>query len=118
MSYYKQRLERDSEVIRAQVTELGRGVETALRNGVTALLTRDFELAYKTIIEDHPINRAAESLDRDCHFFIARHLPSAGHLRFISSALKMNLLLERMGDYAATIARESVQRLQRHLCHR
>jgi len=109
MSYHKQRLEHDSEIIRTQVTQLGRVVEAALRNAVKSLLTRDIELAYRTIIGDHPINRAAEALDRDCHYFIARHLPSAGHLRFISSAMKMNLLLERMGDYAATIARESAQ---------
>jgi len=109
MSYYKQRLEHDSDAIRANVTDLGRTVEKSLMNAFKALMTRDIDLAYRTIIADHPINRAAESLDRDCHFFIARHLPSAGYLRFVSSALKLSLLLERMGDYAATIARESVQ---------
>jgi phosphate transport system protein len=109
LSYYKQRLETDAEAIRTRISDLGRTVERQLKSAVKALLTRDTSLAYRTIIGDHPINRAAEALDRECHFFIARHLPSAGHLRFISSALKLNLLLERMGDYAATIARESVQ---------
>ncbi len=109
MSYQKQRLAHDSDTIRASVHDLGRKVELSLRNAVHALLTRDEELAYKTIIGDHPINREKEAIDKECYHFIIRHLPTAGHLRFISSSLRMNILLERMGDYAATIAKESTQ---------
>ena len=38
-----------------------------------------------------------------CHSFVARHLPSAGHLRFVSSVLRLNVALERIGDYAVAI---------------
>ncbi len=109
MSYRDQRLAKDLEEIRDGIYDLGTRVETALGNAVQSLLTRDLELAYRTIIEDNPINRRSEELDKECHYFIARHLPSAGHLRFISSALRMIILLERMGDYAVTICRETVQ---------
>lgn len=109
MSYHDQRLATDLEQIREGIFDLGIQVENALRNAVKSLLTRDSKLAYRTIVEDNPINRRSEELDKECHYFIARHLPSAGHLRFISSALRMIILLERMGDYAVTICRETVQ---------
>jgi len=48
-------------------------------------------------------------LDRLCHAFVARHLPSAGHLRFVSSVMRLTIGLERIGDYAATISRTAAQ---------
>lgn len=109
MSYYEQRLIVDLQTIREGVFDLGMQVDHALRDSVRALLTRDTALASQTIMGDHPINREAERLSMECHYFIAKHLPSASHLRFISSALRMIIHLERMGDYAVTICRESVQ---------
>jgi phosphate transport system protein len=107
MTHYEERLERDIERIRQGVIAIAKGAERGLENAITALLTLDSDLAYRTIIEDNPINRQAEEVDRLCHYFVARHLPSAGHLRFISSVLRMNVELERIGDYAVNIAREA-----------
>jgi phosphate transport system protein len=107
MSHYEERLERDIERIRHSVIAIAKGAERGLENAITALLTLDSDLAYRTIIDDNPINRQAEEVDRLCHHFVARHLPSAGHLRFISSVLRMNVELERIGDYAVNIAREA-----------
>jgi phosphate transport system protein len=61
------------------------------------------------VLGDLPINREIRAIDALCHAFVARHIPSAGHLRFVSSVLQMNVALERIGDYAVTIAREAVQ---------
>ncbi len=107
MTHYEERLEKDIEHIRNGVIAIAKGAERGLENAITALLTLDSDLAYRTIIDDNPINRQAEEVDRLCHHFVARHLPSAGHLRFISSVLRMNVELERIGDYAVNIAREA-----------
>jgi len=109
MGHYEERLEQDLTQIRAEVLRVGEWVETALRDALRATLTLDRPLAYETILGDKRINRAIERLDRHCHYFVARHLPSAGHLRFISSVLRMNVELERVGDYATTICREAAQ---------
>jgi len=45
-------------------------------------------------------------LDRLCLEFILRHQPAAGHLRFVYSASKIVNLLERVGDYAESVARQ------------
>jgi len=109
MSHYEERLEKDLIRIREHLTALGNQVEAAVKNAVHALLTGNAKLAYATILDDHPINRASRALDKLCHGFIALHLPSAGHLRTISATIRANIALERMGDYAVTICREAVQ---------
>ena len=106
---YEERLNSDLERIRGLVAEVAAQVSTALKNSVESLCTMDRHLAYQTILGDHPINRATREIDRLCHHFVARHLPSAGHLRFISSVLRLSLELERLGDYAVTICRETVE---------
>jgi phosphate transport system protein len=109
MSYYEQRILIDLEAIREEVFTLGKSVDRAVKNAVAATLAGDRALAYQTIVEDAPINRKTEEITVRCHHFIAKHLPSAGHLRFVSSALRLGVLLERVGDYAVSICRESVQ---------
>jgi phosphate transport system protein len=109
MSHYEERLERDLIRIRDEVAKMATRVMEGLRNAVHALLTGDHKLAAHTILADHPINRAMREIDRLCHAFIALHLPSAGHLRLLSAVIRANIALERIGDYAVTIARVSEQ---------
>jgi len=109
MTHYEERLEKDLSRIHDQLASLGQRVEESVKDAVHALLTGNHKLAYATILGDGPVNRASRELDRRCHAFIALHLPSAGHLRLISAILRANIALERIGDYAVTICRESVQ---------
>lgn len=113
MTHYEERLERDLSRIKQQLAALAESVEGGLEDAVHALLTGNDKLAYSTVLGDQPINRASRALDRMCHGFIALHLPSAGHLRLVSSVIRANLGLERIGDYAVTISRESVQLTRR-----
>ena len=108
-SHYEQRLDEDLRRIREAVREVAEAILTALERSTQALLDGDRALAYETILGDHPINRQIRAIDRLCHAFVARHLPSAGHLRFVSAVLRLTIELERIGDYAVTICRESVQ---------
>jgi phosphate transport system protein len=109
MRHFEERMERDLEIIRGLVWKIGDDVETALYNAKKTLILRDSDLAYKTVLGDHPINRDARECDRLCHTFIARHLPGAGHLRSIASTTRVSVALERIGDYAVTMCREALQ---------
>jgi phosphate transport system protein len=109
MSHFEQRLEADLKAIREWVWTLGEAVENALRDAKRVLVLRDEKLAYDTVLGDHAINRDSRECDRLCHRFIARHLPGAGHLREMASTIRVNVALERMGDYAVTICREALQ---------
>lgn len=109
MTHLEARMEKDLSRLRLRVSEQANLVEAAVKNAVHALQTGDRDLAYATVLGDHPINRTMREIDRLCHSFIAIHLPSAGPLRLLSSIIRVNIELERIGDYAVTIAREGVQ---------
>ncbi|HVR29359.1 MAG TPA: phosphate signaling complex protein PhoU [Thermoanaerobaculia bacterium] len=109
MSHYEERLEHDLGELKGRVLAVGGEVEDALRSAERAVVHADRALASRTILGDNRINRHIRDVDAMCHAFVARHLPSAGHLRFVSSVLRIDLELERIGDYAATICREALQ---------
>ena len=109
MTPYEQRLQEDMTAIRENVVAVGEVIESALRDAVKSLLTHDRQLAARIVLGDMAINRAVREIDRKTHQFVALHLPSAGHLRFVSSVLRLDVELERVGDYAAAIARETLQ---------
>jgi phosphate transport system protein len=109
MSHLEERMESDLNYIRDWLWKLGEDVETALRNAKKVLVLRDPDMAYDIVLGDHPINRDSRECDRLCHTFIARYLPGAGALREMASTIRINVVLERIGDYAVTICREALQ---------
>lgn len=109
MSHYEERLQRDFTAIRRAVQDVGNDILTALGNATHAFLTVDRHQAEDTVLGDPAINRATRDIEHRCHVFVARHLPSAGNLRFISSVLRLAVIMERVGDYAETIARAAIQ---------
>lgn len=80
----------------------GRALEVALR----ALIVRNRQLAYSVILRDQYIDEIETELDRLCLEFLARQQPVAGHLRFVFTTIQINRELERIGDYAESIARQ------------
>ncbi len=109
MPHLEKRLERDLTTIRERLAEQAELAQEAIQNAVLSVQTGNKQLAHETVLKDHQINRNMRAIDRLCHSFIAVHLPSAGHLRLLSSAIRVNIELERIGDYAVTVAREGVQ---------
>ncbi len=83
-------------------------VEQAISNAVTALVTRDTALAEKTIAEDDRINQFELKIDEECLRLLALHQPMASDLRFITSAMRINMELERIGDLAVNVAERAV----------
>jgi phosphate transport system protein len=113
MSHYEERLEHDMSLIRRKIRELAEKAETAIKDAIHALLTANHALSYETIIKDNVINRENEEITKMCYAFIARHLPSAGHLRRVSSILHACLFLERIGDQAVGISKVAVNLSQK-----
>ena len=109
MTHYEQRLQQDLDDIHARFANVAARVEKAIEDALGTVLSGDEDLAYRTILNDERINRDVRELDRLCHKFVAVHLPSAGPLRRMSSVIRTNIQLERLGDYAVIICREAVQ---------
>lgn len=85
-------------------------VEKAISNAIKALLERNSELADKVIEDDPVINALEVEIDEFCLKLLALRQPAARDLRFITTAIKINYDLERIGDMAVNIC-ERVQEL-------
>ena len=109
MSNYQSRLDADLAHIRSRLKAVSVSVREAVDESVSALISADRSRLYRVMLNDLPINRETRAIDALCHAFIARHLPAAGPLRFVSSVLRLSIALERIGDYAVTVARVGVK---------
>jgi phosphate transport system protein len=78
-------------------------VERAIRDAIKALLERYSELAMKVIDDDDLINAKEVEIDEFCLKLLALRQPAARDLRFITTAIKINYDLERIGDMAVNI---------------
>lgn len=107
--HYEESLERDLARIRGKISEMANLADVALSAGIKSLATRDRQLAYTVILRDRRIDELEKEIDRLCLEFMVRQQPVARHLRFAYTTIKVNLELERIGDYAESIARQSIK---------
>jgi phosphate transport system protein len=105
-THLEESLQRDIDRIRGKVTEMGGLAERALTDCVQAIGTKNRQLAYSVILRDQRVDELEKEIDRLCLEFLVRQQPVAGPLRFVYATIKINAELERIGDYAESIARQ------------
>lgn len=108
-THYEESLQRDLDRIRGKVSEMARLAEGALEACLRALAERNRQLAYSVILRDQRIDALEKEIDRLCLEFIVRQQPVARHLRFAYVTIKINQEVERIGDYAESIARQTLK---------
>jgi phosphate transport system protein len=94
--------------LRDRLLEMGGLVEAALSSSVRAITERNAELADKVKTRDREINRMEVAIDQACRRILALRQPAASDLRFITTALKIVVDLERMGDLAVNVAERAL----------
>ena len=87
-------------------------VEEAINFSIKALTDRKSELAEQVIKSDDGINMLEIEIDELSLKLLALRQPQAGDLRFITSIMKINSDLERMGDLAVNIAERTIELLK------
>lgn len=92
-----------------KVLEMGGVVEKQIANATAALVNRDDELARLTIERDHAVNRIDVEIDELCLRLLALHQPAARDLRLITTALKINADIERIGDMAVNMCERAME---------
>jgi phosphate transport system protein len=102
-------------LLKGELLSMASLVEQALHGSIQALVERDEELAQKVIASDDAINMAEIKIDDFCLKLLALHQPTAIDLRFITSALKIDNDLERMGDQAVNIAERALELIKEPL---
>jgi phosphate transport system protein len=91
--------------LEAVLQEEGRLVDRAIRGALTALANDDLELVEELVAFDDEIDRRYLEIEQGIPSLLARQTPVAGDLRLVLAVLYINLHLERMGDYAVTVAK-------------
>lgn len=104
--YRQESLQRDIDRIKENVLKMSQHAQRALQDCIKAYLENNRQLAYAIILRDHHIDEKEKEIDRLCLEFLVRQQPVAGPLRFAYSTIRINLEIERIGDYAESIARQ------------
>jgi phosphate transport system protein len=96
---------RDLERLQDEVLVLGSMVEKATLRAVDALRERDLAAAHAIEAEDTLLNRKRFEIEEAALLLMATQQPMASDLRRLAAIVHIVTDLERMGDYAAGIAR-------------
>jgi phosphate transport system protein len=100
--------EADLQALRKQLLTMGGLVEERVHRAVHALVHRREEEAQRIIATDKEINDLQMDIDNRCLKLLATQTPLAVDLRLITSAMKINADLERVGDQAVNIAESAL----------
>ena len=99
--------EAELQNLRNQLLTMGGLVEERVHRAVHSLVHRGEQDAQRIIATDKEVNDLQMDIDNRCLRLLATQTPLAVDLRLITSAMKINADLERIGDQAVNIA-ESV----------
>jgi phosphate transport system protein len=100
--------ESDLKKLRDMISAMGGLVERAVADATTALLDHNPELATRVVENDAQINAEEHAVEQFAVRLLALRQPVADDLRHVIQALKIVTDLERIGDYAANIAKRSL----------
>src|SRR5215468_2909781 len=102
--------EEELQALKNRLLTMGALVEERAHQAVKALVNRNQESAEAVIASDKDVNDLHIEIDDRCLKLLATQSPLAVDLRLITSAMKINSDLERIGDQAVNIA-ENVLKL-------
>jgi phosphate transport system protein len=95
----------DIDQLRAVIAQMGGLAEMAIRDAVGALTSGDGARALRVVNGDRAIDELELEVERQVVKLIALRAPMADDLREAIAALKIAGVIERIGDYAKTIAK-------------
>lgn len=97
-------IEQEIIIIKEQHAMMWEMVELQVRKAFEAMDNFDKNLATQILTREKMVNTQELVVDHSCENFIALYAPVAIDLRFVISLLKINNNLERIGDFAESIA--------------
>src|SRR5215471_17826680 len=105
--------ETDLQNLKNRLLNMGALVEERVHGAIQALMERNLEAAEAIAKGDEEVNALQIEIDDRALKLLALQQPMATDLRLITSAMKINADLERIGDQAVNIA-ENVLKLLPH----
>ena len=102
-------LQLDLEQIKSRVFDMADLAIESIIGSVDSLKNCDVKAAQKVIDSDTNLDELEKIVDDECIKIIVMKQPAAGDLRFVLSLIKINTDLERIGDLATNIAKETIR---------
>ena len=103
--------ETDLQALKNRLLNMGAMVEERVHGAIQALMERNLEAAEAIAHGDEEVNALQIEIDDRCLKLLALQQPMASDLRLITSAMKINADLERIGDQAVNIAENATKML-------
>jgi phosphate transport system protein len=100
-------LDRDERLVKDGVLRMGSLVESQIRDAVRSIVERDPALAEVVIRGDARVNEAQRQIDETVVMTIATQQPVARDLRFLMALGRVASELERIGDHASGVAKQT-----------
>jgi len=94
-------------VLKKDILKMAALVDEAISRAIKSLVERSDELALAVEEDDEQMDMLEIEIEKQCLELLARRQPIANDLRFVTSVMKINSDLERMGDLAANIAHKT-----------
>jgi len=94
--------------LKSRLMDMSRLVQEMIKNAIDGLVSRDSKLFATVFSLEEEVNIQEIVIDDKCLKLIALNQPVGVDLRFITSAMKINRDLERMGDEAVNISEGAV----------
>ncbi len=102
-------LEQELEKIKIKFFKMADLAIDAVSDAIKSLQDRDIDGAKKIIEDDSVLDQLEMDIDDECIKVLVTKQPAATDLRFVLSMLKINTDLERIGDLASNIAKETIR---------
>ena len=96
--------EEELESLKLELVKMCRITEDMISDSITALVTKDKELAASVPPRDREVDEYELDIERQCMKILLRRQPVADDFREVSTALKLITDVERIGDQASDIA--------------
>jgi phosphate transport system protein len=101
-------LEEGLDELKKKLLEMSGLVESAVYRSVLSLVEKDYDQAQQVLRNEARINQMEIEIDDLATRLLALQQPTAGDMRFITAAIKINNDLERMGDLAVNITERAL----------
>ena len=108
MEHLAKSFEEELKRLQNLISRMGGMAETQIADAIRSITDRDSELAAEVVEGDPKIGDLEHEIDDLALKVLALRQPRAVDLRAILSALKIGAELERIGDYAANVAKRSI----------
>ena len=98
--------------LRRSIVEMGGEAERQIDASIQCVMRRDATLAGQVVQADERLDQYERTIDTDAIRMLALRQPMATDLREVVGALKIAADLERIGDYAANVAKRAISLTQ------